>query len=363
MVSKITNLLIRKLSFKKRIPIHIFILMGFICTFSGQHFGTTAWAASMDPYPPDILRIKERGKLIVTQFNGERPGFFMYDEKNDFPDYISYNDNGRRLIGYDVEIAHKIAQRLGVDLEIQRHIKSFNELCRATAKDEADIAISKVTITMTRGQYVNFSDPYVVLRIALLINRMEEMKTGRKGDNIFQLINSSDVKIAVQRGTSWVPFGKDLFPNAQLVECPNMDAALSAVEKGETLAFLNDEWNIASKLKIRPDLTVRVRLAFVPGVKSGIAMAVSPKNRNLLSFLNLMVERDRLKTTPDELLSRYFAKGSAEAVANAMAAAERVEKEIKTPIVPFTTILIIFIILLGIWTKMAVQKNKPTFAQ
>lgn len=263
-----------------------------------------SWAE--DPFPPDIMRIKERGRLIVNQFNGERPGFFMFDDKNKFPDYTSYNHEGKRLIGHDIQIAQKIAERLGVDLEIRRHIKSFTELARSTSRGEADITISKLTITMGRGQYVRFTEPYVNLRIGLLINRLEEVKTGRKGDDPILLVNHPDAKLAVQKGTSWVLFGKDLFPKAKLIEYPSMNAALDAVRKGETLAFLNDEWNIASKLKIKPELTVRVRLAFIPGIKSGIAMAVSPDSSNLLSFLNLMVQRDRLSTTTDELLENYL---------------------------------------------------------
>jgi len=306
-----------------------------------------------NPYPPDIQRIKDRGKLIVTQYDGERAGFFMFDDAMHFPDYVSYQTkDDRRLIGHDIEISYHIADRLGVDLEIRRTEKSFTNLARVVGRNEADIAISKLTITMDRAQYSRFTDPYVTLRVGVLINRLTEVKTGR-AKNLDNLLNHPEATIAVQQGTSWVAFGEDLFPQAKLILFPNMRAALQAVEKGESLAFLNDEWNIAAWLNQYPDTAVRVRLGFVPEIKSGLAMAVSPDSPNLLALLNLMIERDGLQTTPDKLLDKYFTKGSATQVANTMMLAAA-EQEIKvTPIETLISIGVIVTILISIWIWMA----------
>ncbi|MGB1110780.1 MAG: transporter substrate-binding domain-containing protein, partial [Gammaproteobacteria bacterium] len=280
-----------------------------------------------DPFPADIRRIKDRGKLIVAQFHGERPGFFMIDKdaRPKFRNYPDYMDGDERIVGYDIEIARKIAHRLGVDLEIQRTQKSFNDITRAVARGDADVGISKITVTMARGQYVRFTDPYVTLRIGLLINRLKELDLGREGD-LMTLMNHPDTRIAVQRGTSWVSIGRDLFPRAQLVQYPNMKAAMDAALSGETVAFLNDEWNISAALQKSPEITLRVRLAFVPDQLSGLAIAVSPETPNLLAFLNLMVKADGLITTPEAMLNRYFEEGSAQMVASTMAAAEDTQR-------------------------------------
>jgi len=308
---------------------------------------------SENPYPPDIKRIKDRGKLIVTQYQGERAGFFMFDDAMHFPDYLSYQSkDGRRLIGHDIEIAYHIANRLGVDLEIRRTEKSFTNLARVVGRNDADIAISKLTITMDRAQYSRFTDPYVTLRVGVLINRLAEVKTGRAKE-MDKLLNHPEAAIAVQQGTSWVAFGQDLFPQAKLMLFPSMRAALQAVEKGEALAFLNDEWNIAAWLNQNPDTAVRVRLGFIPDIKSGLAMAVSPDSPNLLGLLNLMIERDGLQTTPAKLLDKYFTKGSATQVANTMMLAAA-EQEVKvTPIETLISIGLIVVVLMGIWIWMA----------
>ena len=345
-----------KYSFNNLIPFkHQYHLTAIIAVLFIIVFNQPAFCADA-PYPLDIKKIKDRGKLIVTQFSGERPGFFMFDNENKYPTYPSYDYQGQRLIGFDIEIAKKIADRLGVDLELRRTEKSFTNLCKIVGRDEADLAISKITITMDRGQYVNFTKPYVILRIGLLLNRVLEVKANRKND-IFHLLNNPLAKIAVQKGTSWVPFGRDLFPKAQLIEYPSMDKALNAVESGKTLAFLNDEWNIASKLKQRPELTLRVRLEFVPDIKSGISIAVSPNSPNLFQFLNLMIERDQMSTTPNALLETYFSAGSAQEVANAMARAEKIIKPAQTPMSAIVIIAAIVFALIVFWFFIALRRS------
>lgn len=310
-------------------------------------------------YPPDIQKIKDRGKLIVTQYHGERAGFFMFDNDNVFPDYPAYWYEGQRLIGYDIEIAKEIAERLGVELELRREIDNFTELCRSVARNEADIAISKLTITMDRAQYARFSTPYVNLRIGVLINRLREVQAKRSG-GIMDLLNHPSALIAVQKGTSWVPFGKDLFPHAQLIEYPNMNEALDAVTEGDALAFLNDEWNIASKLKTKPELTLHVRLAFVPDIRSGLAMAVSPNSPNLLAFLNLMIERDNLATTPADLLTRYFPEGSVDAVASTMALARMSTRQNQASLTLLVGLGGVTLLLIVFWLLMALRQPKYT---
>jgi polar amino acid transport system substrate-binding protein len=312
--------------------------------------------AATDPiYPPDIQKIKARGKLIVTQYQGERKGFFMYDHANEFPDYPGYSDNQGRLVGYDIEIAGKIAERLGVDLEIQRKEKSFTNLCTAVSHDEADLAISKLTVTMERAQYVSFSKPYAIFRLGLLINRLKEetLPAHRKKD-IFTLLNHKDAKIAVQKGTSWIAFGQDLFPKGKLVEYPSMETAFDAAIKGEALACLNDEWNIASELRSKPEIAVRTRLAFVPDFITAVAIAVSPGSPHLLSYVNTVIERDGMQTTPDALLKKYFSEGSALQIASAIVLAEQENgKKTGTPFLPTLLTAAVTFFFIGIWLYFA----------
>ena len=70
--------------------------------------------------PPDIRKIKERGKLIVAQYSGVQRGFFAFDDSKDYPDRACHMHMGRRMAGCDIALAMKIARTLGVDLELDR---------------------------------------------------------------------------------------------------------------------------------------------------------------------------------------------------------------------------------------------------
>lgn len=312
--------------------------------------------AAEDPlalYPEDIRRIKQRGKLIVAQFHGERKGFFMFDEQHAAHGQDVYLDaQGRHVIGHDIVIAQRIAERLGVDLEIRRNEKSFTDVCKTVARGEADIGLSKLTITMDRGQYVNFTEPYMRLKIGVLINRLREVESRRSG-SLREILNHPETTIAIQSGTSWVAYGRDLFPQAELLEYPTMRDALNAVISGDAMAFLNDEWNISVLLNDSPEVTLRARLAFLPGQQSGIAMAVNPHQPNLLAFLNLMVESDHLRTDSPALLRNYFSANSAQKIANTLLMAEKGQQEALSTNLALALLFGIFFLLLLIWIRLA----------
>lgn len=303
-------------------------------------------------YPPDIREIKERGKLIVLQYQGTRGGFFMYDDEMNFPDFPSYDDGKGRVIGYDIETAYKIADRLGVELELRRTAPNFTQACKMVARGEGDIVLSKLVNTLDRAQYVNFATPYVVVRLGVLINRLEETRLGAE-ENPVKLCNRPDAKVAIQTGTAFIPFAKEYFPEAQLVEYPDLDATIKAVEKGEALAMLNDEWNIGSALRMNPEIGVRVRLAFIPEVKIGLGPAISPEKPNLLNFVNLMMERDQISTTSTFLLDRYFAKGTAAQVSSSMALLAESSTTSSVDNLALVMIIVIGGGLLGVWFLMA----------
>jgi polar amino acid transport system substrate-binding protein len=320
----------------------------------------TSDTSEYDYYPPDIREIKERGTLIVMQYDGIREGFFMYDDDNSFAELDSYHDGKARLIGYDIELAHKLAAYLGVKLELRRTAKNFTEACKIVGRGEADLALSKLTITLDRAQYVSFSMPYVELRLGMLINRLEEAKlTEGKSSadhDLSTLFNQPDAHIAVETGTAWIAFARTLFPRAKLIEYPDLTTTIDAVERGEALAMLNDEWNIASALRISPEIAVRVRLAFVPNIKTGLAAAVNPTKPHLLSFINAMIERDHLQTSAIELLDKYFAQGTADRVSSSMALLAESAGETTSSPASILLIIVLILVFLLAWGLMAYQR-------
>ena len=91
-----------------------------------------------------LQKIKERGKLIVGT-------------SADWPPYEYVTPEGE-FAGIDIEIAKRIAEHLGVELEI-RDMK-FAALFEAVRKGDVDIAIADIAMKPERLQAVDFSIPY-----------------------------------------------------------------------------------------------------------------------------------------------------------------------------------------------------------
>jgi ABC-type amino acid transport substrate-binding protein len=314
--------------------------------------------------PPDIEAIRARGRLIVGQFSGYRDGFFMPADKPLLQGLPAVDDGtGREVVGHDIEIALRIASRLGVELELRRDQPSFSSIHKSVNRGEIDLGISKLTVTPERSLYVNFSDPYLTLRVGVLINRLREIESGRDGEGPYAILNREGATIAVQAGTSWIQFGHDLFPNATLVEFATMDDALAALLSGEALGFLNDEWNILVALNQRPEIALRAQLVILPDVRSSIAVAVPSHASHLLHFVNQILAVDHLQTTTDHLLERYFDQGAARQIANARAravggAAETVG--LKWELVVVSLLLLISLYgwaMLALWGKRGAEEQ------
>jgi len=91
-----------------------------------------------------IDKIKARGKLIVGT-SADWPPF----------EYVDANHN---YAGIDIEIAKRIAQELGVSLEIKD--MKFAGLIEALKNGDVDIVIADMTPTAEREKVVDFSIPY-----------------------------------------------------------------------------------------------------------------------------------------------------------------------------------------------------------
>lgn len=76
----------------------------------------------------------------------------------DLGEPFSYQDAEGRLIGYDIELAMLIAQKLGVTLDLKEML--FAHLIQSVVAGNADIAGSALTVTPERQEEVLFTLPY-----------------------------------------------------------------------------------------------------------------------------------------------------------------------------------------------------------
>ncbi|HSG18681.1 MAG TPA: transporter substrate-binding domain-containing protein, partial [Anaerolineae bacterium] len=141
--------------------------------------------------------IQERGTIIVGTA-ADYPPFEFYDR--DF-----------QLDGLDIALMNEIGRRL--DLEVELRDMAFDGLGNALRVEQIDAAISAISITDQRRQFVDFSDTYFVSADALLAS------DGASYAAITDLDEIGGRRLGVERGTIY-----DSWASTELVEAGILSA-------------------------------------------------------------------------------------------------------------------------------------------
>ncbi|MBF0153077.1 MAG: amino acid ABC transporter substrate-binding protein [Magnetococcales bacterium] len=241
--------------------------------------------------PIDIGRILRRGRLIVAMIAKDQPPFVMKNKQGD-------------LMGLDVKIAQGIADQLGVKVEFNRKATTFNGVVDLVEKGEADIGISKLSRTLERAKKVLFSQPYIVLRQGLIINRLGLAKQayGRPVSDVLQDLKG---KIGVIQGTSYEEFARQKFPQATVVPFQDWDQIVDAVFRGEILAAYRDELAVKKTVKSKPEASIDLRIVILPKSFDPIVVALPWYSTHFRDLINLYLETIKLDATTDKLLDQW----------------------------------------------------------
>jgi ABC-type amino acid transport substrate-binding protein len=265
---------------------HLFKFRKFLCYLIG--FGLLGIASQS--FARDIAAIKASGTLIVAIPNVRTPPFF-------------FEDHGE-LKGLDIDLSKSIAESLGVRAVFNRDAQSFNDAVRLVAGGEADMAAAKISRTLERAQTVLFTEPYIVLPHALLVNRLRFAEIAH-GKPVTEVLQHYTGTLGVIAKSSFVGFAKHNFPNAKIVEFDNWDAVVNAVAAGKVTAAYRDAFEIKRMFKIKPDLVLTARSVVIEDITDTIGIAVGANSFHLHSYLNLFLDQKNIKYSSDQILTRY----------------------------------------------------------
>lgn len=240
---------------------------------------------------PDLQTIVDRGELIVALLRIDASPFFVKNKQGD-------------LIGLDIEIAQDLATALGVSLKIDRTAKTFNDVVDIVNSQRADLGISKLSQTLTRAKMVSFSRPYLTLRHGLLINRLQLAKAS-KGKDTVDFLKNFEGKIGVIKGSSYVGFTKEKFPQAEIVEFTTWEDVIEAAINGDVLAAYRDELEVKKILLNQPNIALNFKTVALSDSYDPIAIALPWSSGHLLQFVNLYLDLNKINYTVDSLIREY----------------------------------------------------------
>ena len=235
-----------------------------------------------------IQQIKQKGKLVV----GTASGFPPYE-------FVDTSKAQKEVIGIDIALAQKIADKLGVKLEVQD--MSFSALLSSISAKKIDIAIAGINPSDERKKAVDFSKSYLPAPQILLIRAADK-------DKYKTLEDFRGKTIGAQKSTLQEKLAHEQVPDSKVVALDKVPDALIELEHGKVDAVACQGVVAQQYLVVNPDLAD-------PGihfdVKSSTAVAIPKGNEDLVKLINGVIDENQ------DNIQSWIKEYSEKAVANA----------------------------------------------
>lgn len=236
---------------------------------------------------PTLDAIRERGQLILGTESTYPPFEFIIIE------------NGQSVgAGFDVMLAQKIAEKLGVTLVTSE--MAFDSLIPAIQAGTIDIAAS-MTPTDERKQAVDFSENYYETSNVFLVRKGEEGN--------FTSAESFDGKtIGAQVGTAQNDLVVNDMTNAQSLLLPKVTTLVQELKTGNIDAICMEKPAGDIYAAAYPDLVIADYV--VADAAGGVAFPAAKGQDDLIAFINETIEE--LKASGE--LEKLYQEACAQAI-------------------------------------------------
>lgn len=145
-----------------------------------------------------------------------------------FPPYEYYDGND--VVGIDAEIAAKIAEKLGLELEIQD--MEFNSIITSVNQGKADMGMAGMTVSEDRLKNVDFSDSYAKGVQVVIVKEDSDIKT---------IDDLAGKKIGVQLNTTGDIYATEDFGKDNVQQFNKATDTVLALTQGKVDAVIIDK--------------------------------------------------------------------------------------------------------------------------
>ena len=236
--------------------------------------------ANNDVKPTDEPKTEEPQKLVMAT-------------NASFPPYEFVGENGA-YEGIDVEIAGKIAEKLGLELEIVD--TEFGSIIGGVQSGKYDFGMAGMTVTEERKKSVDFSDSYATAVQVVIVaadspyESFEEFYTGFDADeNPTGVVEG--IKIGVQQDTTGDIYSSDTpdnwgFGQENVIRYKTGNDAVEALKAGKVTAVIIDNEPAKSFVAANEGLNI-LEGAYA---EEEYAICVAKENSDLLDQINTALQ-------------------------------------------------------------------------
>ena len=254
-------------------------------TACSQSSGQTSSPSSSEPAqteaPTDLLtQIQERGEIVVAMEGTWAPW--------------TYHDEDDQLVGYDVEVAQNIAQRLGVEARFAEG--ECDGLLAGLDSGRYDIMVNGVDIDEARSEKYDFSIPYAYNRTAVIVsgdNDSIQSMEDLNGKSTANTLNSTYANVAESYG-------------AEVTGVDDFIQTIELLNSGRIDATLNAEVSYYDYMAQHPDANVKIACIDPQSTQVAIPMRKGEESAALVAAINDALAEMAGDGTLTELSMKYF---------------------------------------------------------
>ena len=250
---------------------------------------STASSAAASSVASSAAASSEAASAAATELTTVEAGKLTMATNAAVPPYEMTTDAGE-FEGIDIETAQAIADKLGLELQIDD--MDFDAALLSVQQGKADIVMAGVTVTDERKAVMDFSDSYATGIQSIIVP---------EGSDIASPDDLAGKKIGTQRGTTGYIYCSDDFGDENVVAYDDGLTAVQALNNGQVDAVVIDNAPAKEFVAANPGLVILDTSYAEEDYAIGVA-----KGSSLKDAVNAALEELKADGTLQSIVDKYI---------------------------------------------------------
>ncbi len=247
-------------------------------------------AASSDAASSEAASSEAASETETAELSTVEPGKLIMSTNAAFPPYEMTTDSGE-FEGIDIETAQAIADKLGLELQIDD--MDFDAALLAVQQGKSDMVMAGVTVTDERQNVMDFTDSYATGIQSIIVKEDSDIASG---DDL------AGKKIGTQRGTTGYLYCSDDFGDENVVAYDDGLTAVQMLNNGQVDCVVIDNAPAKEFIAANPGL----KLLDTAYVEESYAIGIGKGNTELKDAINTALEELKADGTLQAIVDKYI---------------------------------------------------------